>query len=91
MNSAKPLIFKETEMTSKDKFKLYGPAMISDPVCQLRSVMVTKKISFADLGKRTGYSTKRVKRLFKGSEPMSIKHLVEFSLAMDVRCSISVE
>jgi hypothetical protein len=78
-------------MTNTDKFKLYGPAMISDPICQLRSIMVTKNISFADLGRLTGYSTRYVKRCFNGSEPMSIKHLVKFSLAMEVRCSISIE
>ena len=70
--------------------KVFVPALTADPTCQLKVLMHTKNIGFEELAYRSGYKTKYVKKLFKGTEPITVRQLVTFSLLLGATCNISI-
>lgn len=70
--------------------KLFGPALCSDALLQLKVLLIETNISNEELAKRTGYKVKYIKKLFKGSAQITLKELVTFSLVAGGTCSISI-
>lgn len=70
--------------------KLFGPALGSDAILQLKVLLIENKISNEELAKRSGYKVKYIKKLLKGSAQITMKELVTFSLVAGGTCSISI-
>lgn len=69
---------------------LFGPALGSDAILQLKVLLIENKISNEELAKRSGYDVKYIKKLLKGSAQITLKELVTFSLVAGGTCSISI-
>lgn len=77
-------------MTVDTYVKMFGPAIKSDALSQLRELMYRNGVSAEELAKRTGYKLKYVRRLLKETAQLTVKDLVIFTLATGGVCSINI-